>query len=467
MKTLFLFSLFVVGCTQPTPLDRDYDLVPYEGDERGGVYQGRHILGSTADGLASGGWHFAVSGTAVHNGTTLLVTVDGAKLKATGPNGAYDDAQFVGVQFTGPGGELQIVGVELTASGAPRYQLQYRAPGAGWANYCDDATNHAVPFQGRWDMRRYHVGGTDLSFGCIDSGVAAKCVDWGYIPGNIEGTDAWKDNEACAAMANARYCDDGQSHTRELTPIVIRDFVAGAQPDATDPTMQLPVLIPSAATWPPADGFYFETAWPARGPAICLSRLRWSSLPPGGYCEAELPDPRIHGSYPATGIAFCEDFTVAQLQALGARMLNASPVMDIPLQRWQNGTGDRFTTVSGYVEGTHQFAPAAGYTLVGSDAILLRTLTDGLDPMTDVVEVFRQHTAGDQVIAPRRPDSTGVTSLHVVDEREGYLLTSPGPGRSPFKLWVHDNGVDYVSGTDHPGTGYNYVRTLGYAISPP
>ena len=472
MKTTFFASLLLTtACTTEATIDAS---VPIDEVARGPVYgeelQGRYLLGNLADPLAGGGSFLSVANTSTLPATGALVTVkvSGTSLVATDAAGtSYSDPNdFVSMVFAGANGsELRVAAIDLSITTSPRYVLEYRPNSlAAWSDYCDPALGTgAVPFQGSWDRDRRHLNGASLSFGCAGSGVTVKCVEWGYIPGVIgPGETNWDHHQACTQMANANICMDGSTHTRELTPIWIRDSIPGAQPAPTD----LPLLerLDPLATWPPPDKYYFEAGWQPDGPAICLSKLRWASLPLGGYCPAVLPDPRVVEGDPS--VRFCEDYTWAELQAAGALLVNGSLPMDLPLHRWSNAAGDRVTSVNGYVTAVAESYPFAGYTtLRGSDAILLRNLPGSLDPQTDVIEVFDQYDAatGDRVVAPLIAGKP-ITPGHVVGAREGYLLTAAGPDRVPFRLFR--NGSDFTSTSTNPAPGFTFVALLGYAIAP-
>ena len=470
MNRTFFASLFLVACTT----DPSTDIPPPTDEAPRAVYgeelQGRHLLGNLADDLAGGGAFLAVDNHATlpATGVAVTVAVDGVSLVATDAAGTtYSDPNdFIGMVFANAAGaELQITAIDTAVTTSPRYVLEYRPNNlAPWTAYCDAAIGSgAVPLQGWWDHVRRHRKSSQLSFGCSGSGVTAKCVDWGYIPGGAgPGNLGWDHHQACTQMANANICMDGSTHTRELTPIVIRDFIPGAEPAPNDaPALE---RLDPAVNWPPPDKYYFEAGWQPNGPAICLSKLRWASLPLGGYCPAVLPDPRVvEGD---STVRFCEDYTWAELHAAGALLLNSSLPMDLPLHRWTNGAGDRVTTVNGYVTDVPESYPFPGYTnLMASDAILLRNLPGSLDPQVDVTEVFDQYdpTTGDRVISPL-VGGKPITANHVVGVREGYLLTAPGPDRVPFRLFR--NGTDFTSTSTYPGPGFTFVALLGYAIAP-
>src|SRR5690606_25019047 len=134
----------------------------------------------------------------------------------------------------------RITGVDTDpATGMLGYVLEY-LDGSNWKPYCDATRNpYAVPMKGAWTTDRQHIDGPTRSFACLQSGVSVKCIDWGYSPGSDGPTSsAWKQHQTCVQVAGADYCNAGISRTRELTPIVIRDFVTSTKPHPTEePTL--------------------------------------------------------------------------------------------------------------------------------------------------------------------------------------------------------------------------------------
>jgi hypothetical protein len=109
--------------------------------------------------------------------------------------------------------------------------------------------------------------------------------------------------------------------------------------------------------------FYFEAAWRpdvvkpgvTAGGAICLSKLRWQSLPPGGNCPSVLPDPRLDGN--PSGV-FCEDLggfdpatppreLLVNLETHSALVFSSSQVNDKALWAWNNSAREYLVTTTG------------------------------------------------------------------------------------------------------------------------
>lgn len=468
-------AILVAGCTPDVSPDVPGGIIEFtDGD-----MQGTHLLGDQVDTLGSDGYFFWV-GSQAHQGTShqftvhvdphgVLVAVDNAT--HTGFTAAAD---LDGMEFESGTAKLRVKHVD-NSTGTFRYELEYWDSAEGYVPYCnEEIATHALAMQGRWTKaRRDHVAGPQLSFGCEDSGVSAKCREWGYNPGSDSLSDAWSYHQACTVMANANYCRTGPK-THELTPIEMRDFWSGSNgvgsnkgsPHDPEPL----VALDPRWDWPPADGtFWFEAAWRADSTVACMTRARWESLGSGGYCPTDVPDPRETAS-----AVFCEDLTfeALTLPPYNALMFDSTPQMDMALVTWDTGAPnyERVTTVNGYIDGTITVPPfrPAGYRNPLRDAILLRTLTGALTVGVDVVEVYDQTgPSDDRVVAPL--DALGKPMPgYTADAREGYLFTSKGPGKVAFNLYSRPMGssLDYVSATRPPTSGYKFERLLGYAILP-
>ena len=337
--------------------------------------QGKFILGRTADGYLNEGKgrHFHVSPTAVDLGhAKIRVRV------ATSNQGAYLIAEKSGVtlysadanDFDGmilqgvDGGQLLIESaVRPPGSAHTLYFLRYRPGTTGDFTdyYCGRNLNGppigAVPLRGYYTRSRYHENADTITFGC-DGSVVKKCIWWGYLPGdtgpspNPNVPNDWDYHQACTRMANADYCATGESSTRELTPILIRDFKPGGQlhPNGEGVVDEL-----EHATIPgDLDQYYIEAAWRAgRRKPLCASSARWAAMPlrpcgvPGAG-EDHLIDPRLDPS-----ARLCDEFTYQELIDEGALIINASKTMDAPLLRWRkpsapNSPADTLTTIRGF-----------------------------------------------------------------------------------------------------------------------
>lgn len=440
----------LVGCVGDSVTD-DLMVPPQTPRSTGGSCQGRHMLGAAPDALTDGmpGHRFA-SVQPLSSNLPVTVSVVNGGLVARDGNGVvlYSGAspKFIGMRLkTQAGPELEITGVSTETYGSS-YKLAFQL---SKTDYCDGAGS-AVAMQGVIEADRFHVLTSDVTFGCPD-GVLEKCHGWGYRPDSDPTGVPWKLHQACMRMANADIYGDGESHTRELTPIVIRDLVAGANPAPTDaPAIGYPVMSP-----PPPGIPFFEAAWTGqrnRG-ALCLAHDRWLSEPLDGPQNADLPDPRQ-----VDNVVNCIDLTYPQMLDGGALLFNASKRMDMYLNRWRNpATGDLLTTLRGRFNHitTRHLPPFPGYTeFLGTDGVMLRNRTGRLDT-GDVTEMYMQHNpvTDDYVVATSTPVAPG----YVVGDFEGYTLNIDGPDLIPFWLFVRGN--DYVSATIPP-PGYTLVAPL-------
>ncbi len=128
-----------------------------------------------------------------------------------------------------------------------------------WASYClpdKKGSTKAIPLSGTWDETGNFKDSKKLiTFACT-SGVLAKCVRWGYKPWKIVNGKSLRDyHQACAHMARADYCGNGQHHTQEGTLIDISDDL-GIQKSESDEKM------------------LFEAAWSPKG-ATYVRKARW------------------------------------------------------------------------------------------------------------------------------------------------------------------------------------------------
>ncbi len=430
--------------------------------------QGRRLLGATPDGLSPVGQKFVSFATESSNRPGVFVSVSGGDLVAKSAAGKVlysgKSASFIGMRLRAPsGGEVEIAGVSTQSYGSS-YALRFAIAGG---DYCGGAGN-AVPLQGVFEADRYHVHHSDVSFAC-DDGVAKKCEGWGYVAGSDPNGSGWKHHQACMRMANADVYGNGETHTREETPVIIRDMIPGAQPAPLDaPALSYPQVSPA-----PPNIAFFEGAWSSergRG-AVCLAKPRWASLPPDAPDHPSLPDPRklIPGQPNPDNVAFCDDLTFDEMRARGALVFNASKKMDMYLNRWQNpATGQLIASVRSFeIVNSRRVPPFPGYTvLLGTDGIILRNLT-GTITLADVTPMYVQHNprTGDYVVATQAP----VTPEHVIEDPvrdfEGYTLNFTGPDLTPLGLFRL--GDDFVTSVGGPGTiGYEPLGVLHAVMQP-
>jgi hypothetical protein len=402
--------------------------------------QGTHILGGDPDGHTETGPagrsvpdnpYLRVGATPTfRTGFQLSVTPAemGAHLVAAAGTEVHAgiDAWFIGLVMTevSSGARIRVTGVDLVKVGdvgilgvqtlAPTtlYTLEYRASNgdgtfADAVDYCG-GKGGAIALAGGYDRHRQHTAGPTISFACPD-GIAWKCNFWGYVAGNDATADGWKYHQACTGMGNANYCKNGLSFTRELTPIQIRD----ARLDyGSDGGFEL--VHPDEPPGDP-DRFYIEAGWDDHGFPICLSRIRWSSLPPSP-CDDVFPDPRYSNPILHRDAAFCDGLSQADLFARGAVLINGSFAMDDTLHRWKDpSSGDEVLTVRGYfidrdgdgvadpgsVLPFHVY-PGANYSQHvgrGAEGVLLRHLPGSL-PEGSMRALYSQNlTSGDRYLS--------------------------------------------------------------------
>lgn len=447
---ILIIPLFACAEPEPTASVTAYGPALYDREN-----QGRYLLGAGIDALPRvAGNYYSVSTVATRGTMAVPTSVIGSRVD-TGGNGTV-----LGLTFTGAGGSgsLQVVGIHAATAGArERYDLHYRATSTATpVDVCP--TSGAIAFTGRFERNGAHVGVPgQLTFSCL-TGVASKCVDWGYEPPAFDGPgqDLWDVHEACTQMASATYCGNRVSYTREGTSIEIMDVLAIQNPIPPDrlvaPTSWHAWMLP-LNQWPPARGTYYaEAIWPAEGPALCLSRTRWASLPLDP-CVGALPDPRVdpNGRY-------CEDIPDDELELIDGLVWNNSLVNDLPFHTWSNG-GDLVTTVRGFHDGVREKPPTPGMTYVSTAGFLLREKT--LELTTKNLQELRYFC---EPGTTRCVTTTVAPAGYTLDLGfEGYVLKIDAAlpaGTIPLDLYQH--GTDYVTATRSPGRNYTRLRTIGH-----
>jgi hypothetical protein len=430
--------------------------------------QGRNILGITADRLKTTTSHIAaVSQSALTvDPTTRELRVGGTPLTGTVELGTNNP--LYRFQITGPG---------------PEYTVSYREVGVQpttWHPLCTSPEESARAIEGRWDLDGNHRAAVrTVTFSCVTRGKAAWCEGLGYRPTTPQGTAL---HQACVQMATANYCNDGVSHTREKTPVVVRDS-AGIQGRNVPPHEltrfpgpPFPRLMPVVPPAPSA--FFLEGIWLPNRPVYCLSKFRWAEMP-ASPCPNELPDPRL-----GTGGVYCEDVNLDTIPS-SFYLLNGSRVMDVALHTWSNTAGtDTITSVNGVVydgrtRGTtdhpNRMIPPTGT----NEGFMLRSLT-GEMRLADMIPVYRlvNLANGDTVAAPANipelalytPVSgtalpAGTADAETIGEHPDYegLLVGNYPGQT-IAWTLYRKGQDFVTATAKPN-GFTPVRDLGYVIA--
>jgi hypothetical protein len=289
-----------------------------------------------------------------------------------------------------------------------------------------------------WPDGLYVVNETAVSFAC-KTGVAAKCDGWGYpvtgdppnvtengLATNATGADMM---QACTRMFRADFCAEGLPNTIDGTPIHLDDIFI---------------------TPPAAPDYAFEAAWPGvavtdrtvvRPPVICLSKLRWATLPLGGHCPLTVPDPRVNSKG-----TFCEDMKASDFEAKGALTYSASTYLDAGLYTYSDpGSGTRLSTSHLLPQAspdppawTISPEPDVGFPIIGGAAprfeatIFSPVLPAAILEEISLVKLTSYKCPNDDLITttPADPDPSCTA---IADE--GYLYPPNTPGRTPLRRW--------------------------------
>lgn len=201
----------------------------------------------------------ALATCASHSPEPLPLQVDGTHLRVRRPDGSQvRDEELVGALLVAriDGGIARTVRIDAIAPDPADgevllYEISTQAAGGRWSPVCAGGAR-AFPLAGIWNERGEHVRSDGEFELTCENGAIAKCVRMGYKP--WKGERAWRQHQACTRMVRADYCGDGQSHTRDGTPIDVFDR-DGIQRDEAAP------------------GMTFEAAWSEHG-AVCVRRTR-------------------------------------------------------------------------------------------------------------------------------------------------------------------------------------------------
>lgn len=428
--------------------------------------QGRNLLGFHDSDVRT----FRIKDTAVLPNGMLINSINGVPVKA-------------GFPFVSLANNISYrMRIErVIAPTAPDTQWQYvlgedRGNGI-YANPCDDPTPiippqspvdpevRAYAFAGHWDIDGIYFRGsaTDVSFAC-KTAVVGKCILWGY------GADhAWPTSPpvtqfgnpftgadvlaACSRMARADYCGTGLPNTLDGTPIYIDDMFT------FKPTETIP-------------GFPREAAWAGRAlirkggpqPAVCLSKLRWATLPPEGDCPLSLPDPRIDGKG-----EFCEDMPFQRLDDKGALMYSSSSFIDAGLLTYHDPATRRHFTTASLIPGrpgtlptwTLPSPPQIGFPIddhppAFEGTVFAAELPVAL-PSQPLVKVVSYDCDGQLVTSAAPQNDCKLIAV------EGQVLPPGTPDRAPLRRWVREK--ESWTTTTAPSTmlpeGWIQEETLG------
>ncbi|WP_146210154.1 ADYC domain-containing protein [Vitiosangium sp. GDMCC 1.1324] len=424
-----------------------------------------------------------------------------------------------------------------------QYQVRWSS-GRASGDVCPGGTNGwALALPGGWNQGQNHSRTTVFSFACLPiqnsdgtytgGGVAAKCVDWGYSPWNTgkfsSDLEASSYHTACVTMATADYCGEGKTNTVNGTPIIMFD----AQNVQTQPS-GTPSQDPRVSPGPfgPDRKYLFEAAWALdatnsdlrsmRARAVCLSKKRWSTMPLGGSCASTLVDPRRTGlplpplTYVPPVGRYCEDMSMAELNARGAVLFSYSQYIDAGLYRFRKPTGDGtyqyLTTAHVGIEAVqgsyiHTYSPAVPGLSEAEAAqyqLDVNTVTEAwtgtafegpvLSPKVSCTDVVRlgarkllRYKNGDTgafvTLVPQEGEQVEIgPGGSTLDEPEagndcaavcpqqcasleGYVYGgSLGGNFQPLQLWSDTSTGGYVTTTGNPPAGFNEVASdlMGY-----
>jgi hypothetical protein len=281
-------------------------------------------------------------------------------------------------------------------------------------------------------------------------------VRWGLAPGedsvdSLAGEKVSRDDyfNAGVALARGAYCGDGASYTLNGTSVLVYDLVGLTMHAVAD----LGETPPAPAPPGKEPEYYFEAGWtrptktqPSR--AVCLSKLRWASMVPGGYCPAILPDPRIYKD-----AHYCEDlgpmgpqspfisFLLA-LRGKSALVFSSSTINQAGLLTWwKNDSTDRVATSAGYWAG-EQGASQPPY-----DNYQSGVTVPGINKPAFVANVFKDQ------------DAQGVRiALHVyrnLSTGDRYTSTKPlaelntCPPWPPCHQWTDEGVIGWVYASEN------------------
>ncbi len=531
MKAVVASSVcLVLGCVEPPDLGTESQLGNFSGGGGINETQGRHQLGQHADLLVPPPTRWNSGSLAVKGATSTqfsLLASDHSCLTATigGQTRQCADAAFNGYVFSAAGLSYTIVSSmsvpSSTTSGGSR--TGYRLQTAAGVDYC--AGGHlAHPVAARLDANGLSESTwsppsppTAFSWACtaflpsgirdpalVGDGVLAKAIDWGFrteqqlhsMTGTpsapIPGLDL---TAAATRMGRADYCHDGVAHTLEGTEIAYLDLVDGNDvPNATGPVENSPTaqVVAGVAIPVPTDAHYLEAVWTRPSPSalsggnldsarpLCLSKLRWQSLPLGTRCGTTLSDPRVDAD-----ARFCEEWTYEALASAGGVIANASKRNDAGLWRWRHDSnGDHYSTTVGAYNGVKPpIPPAPGYS-TATMPLFLGTLLTGpgklgfeanyAAPSRGVMaEVVSCKKTGGTDWITTAPSVFALPAGYGDCKSEGWMwTTSPTSAISSALGWdlvplhVWKKGNEYLTTVATSVVGYTNVATLGWIARP-
>jgi hypothetical protein len=312
MKLIFaaITSSLLAGCSgaydedlDASPVDRE-DLTSPQGTGLQGTglqgtgLQGTGLQGTGLQGEALKG--ITLQSFANVHGPISNVSLAGTSFSGTDSTGKLISGKaFIGSTVAGvrPDGSTIKVRIESIQTSAADTELELYSlawfDGSAWTTFCGESNGvpiTAIPLEGRWRYESNDPAGGDhvddptmFTFAC-QSGVLAKCVNFGYKPwgsvtecngGVCQTLPRRYFHQACTRMARADYCGRGTPHTANGTLINVYDQF-GIQADESD----LPL----------------EAEWTSEG-AKCVKHVRWTT---GGQSVADAAMADILANCPET-----------------------------------------------------------------------------------------------------------------------------------------------------------------------
>jgi hypothetical protein len=456
----------------------------------------------------------------------LSVRIEAGQLKARWSGGVLEGNQLTGVEFSATVNGQPVTFSVLRAEPHVNVYTQRESDTVwqyqvGWASptdqgrLCPDGAS-ALVLPGHWESNVFvYIGSNSFSFACMpvddggkvrNGGVAAKCVDWGYapwvseelMPGSEDKSPAQSREEAvryhvaCTAMASADYCGEARANTLQGTEILMfNDTNLMTQVKEGDPN-QIPYV--AGGPFGTTENFFFESAWTTipyvfpkdaggdkaglRAKASCLTKKRWTTLPLGGSCMGELPDPRLDNAD-----RYCEDVSAEELvDKKGAVLFSYSRFVDAGLYRFRHQSNPEWTltTASVNVTQTGEYLPEVEeglhYKLDSNPfegTILTRHVPDDFPGMKFTARLLRYRSGTGQAarfVTLVEGPMMSVPQGYQLDDGgdggvEGYVYTAPPPSNTPFpKLdqWKDAQGHYTATTRNLMQQGYSIDSFLGY-----
>jgi hypothetical protein len=387
---------------------------------------------------------------------------------------AYDGLTFASADGT----QLRIHGVTPPATPEGRWEYvveQLPSGTTAWVPACEAPVPlvpyaeplpdpvPAIAMTGVWVGPVYWNLSSYITLSC-KTGVAAKCAGWGFPVdsqwphvtkgGLIHWASGGDMMETCTRMARADYCANGMPNTLDGTPIQIDNVFDGLRSH---------------------DGMDFEAAWNGKAiadgasatniPVVCLSKRRWSTLPLGGNCPAQVPDPRV-----TRKAKFCED---TDMEAKGALLYSSSSYMDAGLYSYNDPASHLYLTTASLIPQTQGLLPAwtfspqpdvpfpAAGQIPRFEASIFAAALPVTIPAVDLRKLRSYRCASDLITTTSDLLDASCTEL----AHEGYVYPRNAADRAQLRRWVNRGTkrsyTTSISPTTMMAGGWNLVETVG------